>query len=265
MRRLKKVLIILVVLYLGIAAFAYFNQERLVFMPSKMPMNHTYDFCQNFEEIWLDADDGGRINAVHIKNNSNKGVVLYFHGNTGNISHLGHVANRLSTKGYDVILIDYRTFGKSSGVMSENAIYQDAQMAYDYALKIYSEDKIVLYGRSFGTGVASYLASENKPCKLVLESPFYSALEVGKQRFPFLPIEWMSNFRFPSNEFVQKLDCPVYIFHGTEDRVIPFASGEKLFSEIPGNSKKFYTIKNAGHNYLQDFDVFKKGLTEALE
>lgn len=265
MKKLKKILIILVLLYIGVVALTYYNQERLVFMPSKMPMNHTYDFCQPFEEFWINTEDGGRLNGVHIKNNSEKGVVLYFHGNSGNISHLGHVANRISEKGYNAILMDYRTFGKSSGVISENAIYEDAKLVYDYTLKSYSEDTIVLYGRSFGSGVATFLASEKKPCKLILESPFYSALAVGKHRFPFLPIEWMSNFRFPSNEFVKKLDCPVFIFHGTEDRVIPFSSGEKLFNEIPGNTKKFYTIKNAGHNYLQDFDVYKIGLSEALE
>ncbi|WP_298475194.1 alpha/beta fold hydrolase [uncultured Maribacter sp.] len=264
MKRLKKIVLIISVLYIVIAALAYSNQEKLVFMPSRMPMNHTYDFCQSFEEFWINAEDGGKINGVHIKNESEKGVVLYFHGNSGNISHLGHVANRITEKGYDAILIDYRKFGKSSGALTENAIYEDAILAYNYTLSKYSEDKIVLYGRSFGTGVASYLAGKKKPCKLILESPFYSAVALGQHRFPFLPIDWLSNFRFPSNEFVQKVKCPVFIFHGTEDRVIPFASGKQLFDEIPGNNKKFYTIKNAGHNYLQDFNSFKIGLEEAL-
>ncbi|WP_291865324.1 alpha/beta fold hydrolase [Maribacter sp.] len=264
MKRLKKIILIIGVLYIAIAALAYYNQEKLVFMPSKMPMNHTYDFCQPFEEFWIDTEDGSKLNAVHIKNESDKGVVLYFHGNSGNISHLGHVANRITEKGYDAILIDYRKFGKSSGALSENAIYEDAKLAYDYTLSKYSEDKIVLYGRSFGTGVASFLAANKKPSKLILESPFYSAVSLGQHRFPFLPIDWLSNFKFPSNEFVQNINCPVFVFHGTEDRVIPFTSGKQLFDEIPGNNKKFYAIKNAGHNYLQDFNTFKIGLAEAL-
>ncbi len=264
MKRLKKILLLIGILYIGIAALAYFNQEKLVFMPSKMPMNHVYDFCQPFEEFWLNAPDGGKINAIHIKNNSTKGVVLYFHGNAGNLSHLGHVANMISKKEYDIIMIDYRTFGKSSGTLTEEAIYADSDLVYTYALDNYSEDKIVVYGRSFGTGVASALASKNKPCKLILESPFYSAVSLGKHRFPFLPIDWLSKFRFPSNEYVKNLSCPVYIFHGKEDRVIPFSSSKKLYEEINGTNKMFFAIENAGHNYLQDYETFKQGLSNAL-
>ncbi|RKR12982.1 hypothetical protein CLV91_1694 [Maribacter vaceletii] len=264
MKRLKRILLVIGVLYIAITALAYYNQDKLVFMPSKMPMNHEYDFCQPFQEFWLNAEDGGKINGIHIKNNSTKGVVLYFHGNSGNLSHLGHVANMISKKGYDIIMIDYRTFGKSSGTLTEEAIYSDSDMVYTYALETYSEDKIILYGRSFGTGVASALAAKNKPCKLILESPFYSAVSLGQHRFPFLPINWLSKFRFPSNEYIKKSSCPIYIFHGKDDRVIPFSSSKKLFDEIKGNNKKFYTIENAGHNYLQDYKTFKMGLTEAL-
>ena len=265
MRRLKKWGLILVFLYALIAILAYNFQERLVFFPSKMPLNHTYDFCQDFEELNLTTTDGAKLNAVHIKQDSAKGVILYFHGNSGNISHLIHVANLFSRKGYESILVDYRTFGKSTGEMSEQALYDDAQLFYNYAKEQYAEDKIIVYGRSFGTGVATWLASENNPEKMVLESPFYSAVALGKHRFPFLPIDWLSNFRFPSNEFVQKVECPIYIFHGKEDGVIPFVSAEKLYEAIPGKNKKLFGIPKAGHNYLQDFKVFKEGMNTILD
>lgn len=264
MRRLKKIGIVLVFLYVLLVISTYFFQERLIFFPSKMPMQHEYGFCQPFEEFFLTTDDGAKLNAVHIKNNSTKGVALYFHGNSGNVSHLGHVANLLTSKGYDAILVDYRTYGKSTGEMSEQALNNDAQLFYDYVLKEYAENEIVLYGRSFGTGIVSGLAAKNNPCRLILESPFSSAVDLGSHRFPFLPVSWLSEFRFPSTEYMQDVKCPVYIFHGTADKVIPYKLAQKLYESIPGEGKKLYTIEGGEHNYLQDYDVFKKGMEEAL-
>ncbi len=264
MKRFKKIAVVLGILYSLLVVLAYNFQEKLIFLPSKMPMNHQFDFCQSFEEFNLTANDGAKLNAVHTKQDSARGVVLYFHGNSGNISHLGHVANLISRKGYDAIMVDYRTYGKSTGAISEEALKKDAQLFYNHALTMYDEDEIVLYGRSFGTGIATGLAAENDPKKLILESPFYSAVELGKHRFPILPIDWLSQYRFPSNEYVRKINCPVFIFHGTEDGVIPFEQARKLFAAIPGDTKKFYKVDGAGHNYLQDFEEFKIGIEEAF-
>ena len=264
MKRLKKTGIVLAVLYVLLTLLVYNFQDKLIFFPSKMPMNHQYDFCQDFEEFNLTAEDGAVLNAVHIKQDSAKGLVLYFHGNSGNISHLIHVANLTSRKGYEAILVDYRTYGKSTGALSEDAIKKDAQLFYDHALKTYEEKDIILYGRSFGTGVAAGLAADNAPYKLILESPFYSAVSLGKHRFPIFPVDWLSSYRFPSDEYVKEINCPIYIFHGDDDSVIPIAQAKDLYDEIPGTAKKFYEIEGAGHNYLQDFDVFKKGINEAF-
>ena len=265
MRRLKKNGIVLAVLYVLLLGVTYAFQEKLIFIPSKMPANHVYDFCQPYEEFWLTAPDGARLNAVHIQNNSQKGVVLYFHGNSGNISHLIHVANLVTRYDYDAIFVDYRTYGKSTGELSEAAIKSDAQLFYDYAMQRYEESKIVVYGRSFGTGVASGLAAENNPCKLILESPFYSAVALGKHRFPIFPIDLLSNYRFPSNEYVQRVECPITIIHGTADRIIPFEQAQDLFTQVPEGQGTFYTVEGGGHNYLQDFKVFKKAMDAALK
>lgn len=265
MRKLKKIGLVLGVLYLLLTISMYAFQENLIFFPSKMPLNHTYDFCQDFEEFYLTAKDGAKLNAVHIKQDSAKGVVLYFHGNSGNVSNLGHVANLLTRKGYDAFLIDYRTYGKSTGALSEAALKKDAQLFYNHALTKYDEDEVVLYGRSFGTGIAAGLAAANAPRKLILESPFYSAVSLGKHRFPILPVGWLSNYRFPSHEYLQEVTCPIYIFHGTEDTVIPYKYARQLFEAIPdGKEKKMFTIEGGEHNYLQDSDIFKDGIDEAL-
>ena len=182
MRRLKKWGLVFLTLYVLMTILAYTYQEKLVFFPSKMPMDHTFDFCQPFEELFLKTIDGANLNAVHMKQDSAKGVIVYFHGNSGNISHLIHVANLFSRKEYESILVDYRSYGKSTGELSEQALYTDAQLFYDYAAEKYDESNIILYGRSFGTGIATWLASKNNCRKLILESPFYSALALGKHR-----------------------------------------------------------------------------------
>ena len=263
MRRLKKIGIGVAILYGALVFGMYTFQERFIFFPSRMPNNHTFDFCQDFEEFNLTAKDGAKLNAVHIKQDSARGVVLYFHGNSGNISHLHHVANLLHKKGYDAFLVDYRTYGKSTGSLSEEALKLDAQLFYNHALTKYGEDEIVLYGRSFGTGIASALAAANNPRKLILESPFYSAVSLGKYRFPILPVYLLSQYRFPSHEYLQEVKCPIHIFHGTEDTVIPYKFAQQLYNSIPeGKEKKFYAIEGGGHNYLQDSEVFKQGMEE---
>lgn len=264
MRRLKKVGLILGILYLGLTLFAYVFQERLIFFPSRIPLDQTYDFSQPFDEFFLETDDGAKLNAVHVKNGGEKGVVLYFHGNSGNISNLYRVANRISEKGYDAIFMDYRSYGKSTGALSEEALNKDAQLFYDYAMQFYREDEIIVYGRSFGTGIATRLAARNNPSRLILESPFYSAVDLGKHRFPFLPVSLLSRYRFPSHAYAKKVDCPIFIFHGTEDSVIPYDSAKRLYESIPGAAKKMYTIAGGRHNDLQSAPVFLKGMDEAL-
>ncbi|WP_149303218.1 alpha/beta hydrolase [Pareuzebyella sediminis] len=265
MRRVRIWAFLLIGLYVSLTVLAYRYQERLIFFPSKMPLNHTYDFCQDYEEIFLKTQDGAELNAVHIKQAESRGIVIYFHGNSGNISHLIHVANLFSSKGYESLLVDYRTYGKSTGELSEEALYSDAQLFYNYILENYNEQDIVVYGRSFGTGIATWLASKNNPSKLILESPFYSAVALGSHRFPFLPVEWLSRYRFPSNEYVQHISCPIYIFHGTNDEVIPYEAAKKLYESMATDHKKLFSIKEGGHNYLQDFEAFKKGMAEALD
>ena len=264
MRKLKKWATVFVLFYLSISVLAYIYQERLIFFPSTMPMNHSYDFCQPHEEFFITTDDGAKLNAVHIKQDNPKGIILYFHGNSGNISHLIHVANMFSRNGYESILVDYRTYGKSTGKLSEEALYADAEQFYEYAVNRYHENQVIVYGRSFGTGIATWLASKNRPKTLILESPFYSAVDLGKHRFPFLAVDWLSKFRFPSNEYIKNVSCEIYLLHGKEDGVIPFESAERLYEVIPNKNKHFISIENAGHNYLQDYKAFKTGIQKAL-
>jgi fermentation-respiration switch protein FrsA (DUF1100 family) len=265
MKRLKISSAVLVILYAVLLLLAYGFQERMIFLPEVLPPHHKFDFCQPYEEFFITAEDGAKLNVVYFQQEHAKGAILYFHGNSGNISDLGHVANLISGKGYDLFLIDYRTYGKSSGKLSEEALREDAQSLYDVALRRYKEDHIIIYGRSLGTAFASGLAAANHPQKLILESPFYSGVEIGKHRFPFLPVQWLSRYQFPTNEYVRQINCPIFIFHGTDDSVIPFAQGQRLYDAIPGKNKKIFAIEGGDHNYLYGFDSFGKGMGQVLD
>ena len=251
--------------YLLLGTMIYFIQEKFIFLPTSLPANYQYDFEVPFEEIFLNSSDDARLNALHFKSPSPKGVILYFHGNAGNLARWGEIAMSLTQQyNYDVVVMDYRTYGKSKGELSEKALYEDGQLFYDYILQRYRENEVVLFGRSLGTGIATLLASTNDPGKLILETPYYSMLDLGQKRFPFLPVKWLLKYEFKSFEYVQNIDCPVTVFHGTRDEIVPLESGRRLYDTIPGDKKEMVVVEGGRHNNLSAFESYQIGLRNVL-
>nr|WP_299344768.1 alpha/beta fold hydrolase [Allomuricauda sp.] len=237
-----------------------FFQEKLIFLPTQLPLDFEYAFESDFNEFFLETKDGARLNALHFTVEQPKGLILYFHGNAGDLSRWGMITSDFTQFGYDVIVMDYRGYGKSSGKISEQALFSDAQLFYEYALKRYAEESIIVYGRSLGASVATHLTSQNNPKKLMLETPFYNLADVAKERFPLLPINQLLRYKLESNEYIQNVGAPIRIFHGTADRVVDYESGKRLFEVIPSNNKKMYTIDDGGHNNLASFDLYWEGI-----
>lgn len=262
-KRLKKVLLVLLGLYVMIASTLYFLQEKLMFLPTTLEQNYQYQFEKPFEELFFKTEEDAIINALHFKTENPKGVILYFHGNAGDLSRWGIITEYFVERSYDVLVMDYRTYGKSSGKLSEEAFYNDAQYCYDYLLKDYSENEITLYGRSLGTGIASYLASENTPKQLILETPYYSIEDIANHRFPFFPIKQLLKYRFPTFQYLKKAACPITIIHGTEDNVVPYSSAKKL-SEMKIDNLDFITVENGNHNNLVEFEDYHLAIDRAL-
>ncbi len=264
-RRLKKTILILLGLYVMIGASLYFIQEKILFRPTVLAQDHVYQFSQPYEEVFLKTHDDGVINAIHFKVDTPKGVILYFHGNAGDLSRWGLIAEYFVKQNYDVLIMDYRTYGKSTGTLSEQALYKDAQLCYDYLKKRYKEADITLYGRSLGTGIASYVASKNQPRQLIMETPYYSMVDVAQHRFPIFPVKYLLKYKIPTFEFVKAVDCPITIFHGTDDAVVPFESGKKLFEDLPKAQAQFIQIDGGHHNDLIDFEVYRNGVETILK
>jgi len=248
-----------------IGASLYFLQEKILFLPTTLAQDYQYEFRYPFEELFFKTKENVSINALHFKVENPKGVILYFHGNAGDLSRWGIIGEHFVSLNYDVLIMDYRTYGKSRGKLSEQGFYEDADFCYDYLLKSYSEEDIVLYGRSIGTGIAVYLASKHQPKKLILETPYYSILDLAKQRFPIFPVKTLLKYEFPSNEFITTVNCPITIFHGTDDSVIPYRSAQKLKSVAPQSKISFITIEGGDHNNLISFDKYKEGIVSILK
>lgn len=246
-----------------IGSALYFFQEKILFLPTTLEQDYQYQFEYPFEELFLKTDNDATINALHFKAENPKEVILYFHGNAGDLSRWGKITEYFVEKNYDVLVMDYRTYGKSVGKLSERAMYKDAQFCYDYLLKHYSENEITLYGRSLGTGIASYLASKNRPKQLILETPYYSILDVAEHRFPVFPVKQLLKYRFPTFQYLPKAKCPVTIIHGTADNVVPYSSGKKLSELIV--DVEFITIEGGGHNNLIEFEEYHKAIDKVLK
>ena len=240
-------------------------QEKFIFLPTQLPEEYSYSFENEFEEFFLTNPDGARLNALHFKTNKPKGVILYFHGNAGDLSRWGEIANRFLDFEYDVIVMDYRGYGKSTGKRSESSLFEDAQLFYEHTAKLFSKDDIVVYGRSLGCSIATHVASKNEIKKLILETPFYNLTDVAQDRFPFLPMKPILKYKLASNEFIKQVKAPIRIFHGTEDRVVVYDSGKRLFEAIPIPDKKMYTIEEGKHNNLDQFQEYWEGIKVELE
>ena len=247
-----------------LSTLLYAFQEKLIFLPSTLDQNYQYEFSEPFEEFYIKAQDGAKLNALHFRRDDPKGVILYFHGNAGNLTRWGEIATFFVAKNFDVIIMDYRGYGKSTGKLGELRLFSDAQLFYNYAMKSYSEDDLIIYGRSLGAAIATELASKNKSKKLILETPFYNLLDVARARFSFLPLRYLLKYEFRSNEYIKKVNSPIVIFHGTNDSVVPYESGKELFKNVTVKKKTFYAIENGDHNNLVEFKEFKDGIDVEL-
>jgi alpha-beta hydrolase superfamily lysophospholipase len=268
MKGIRRGLIILFVIlniYGLLCGAIYFFQDSMIFLPTELSRDHTFVLNHPFEEINLSTDDGSYLNGIHFQQEEPKGTILYFHGNAGNLQRWGELMEFFVARGYDVIVMDYRGYGKSTGYRTMEALYSDSELWYDYAKGHYSEDEIIVYGRSLGTAMATYVASRNEPAKLILETPFYSLTDIAKSRFPILPVESLLQYPFPSYSYINDISSPITIYHGDHDEVIDLSYGKKLFDSIDSEEKKFIQVPGGGHNDLVKFKKYVETIDTELE
>lgn len=253
---------VIIILYSLICLLLYTFQEKIIFHPQKLNINHQFKFGGNFEEINTLTKDGLILNSLLFKSGKRKGLIFYLHGNAGSIENWGETAPVYTALGYDLFMPDYRGYGKSEGKISnEQQIYDDVQLLYNKMKKKYGEHNIIILGYSIGTGPAAKLAADNKPKLLILQAPYYSLPDIMKQSFPIIPT-FLLKYKFENYKYLQKCTTPVVIFHGNKDEVIYYGSSLKL---IEANSKiRLITLKNQGHNNMSDNEEYIKALKNLL-
>ncbi len=204
----------------------------MIFFPYAQLEQTPEDWGLDYQDVNLTTSDNIQLHGWYIPRKDSNKVLLFFHGNAGNISHRGASIAIFHRLGLNVLIIDYRGYGKSQGDPDEAGLYRDADAAWHYLTGERGVDKnnIIIFGRSLGGSVATRLAADVQPAALILESTFSSARDMAKTLFPIIYRLFIFRYRFNSMDRIKKIDCPLLLLHSPEDEIIPFHIGEKLFN-----------------------------------
>jgi fermentation-respiration switch protein FrsA (DUF1100 family) len=259
-------LVVLLVLAYGVLCLVYYLlQERFIFIRFRIGDRYRFTFPYTHEERFLSAADGSRLHGLYFPTENPRGVLIYYHGNTGTLKRWGKQAPRFSRMGYDVLMPEHRGYGKSRGKLNEAALHADALLWYDWLKARWDEKDIVVYGRSLGSGLATPVAAARKPRLLVLETPFANLYDVARYYLPILPYRILLRYRFRNDVAVRRVECPVYIFHGKRDTIVPYSSALKLYSRVPTTvQRELFTFPKGHHSDLVRFQRFNRALRKVL-
>jgi len=262
-RNIRRTLTGLVTFYITSGLVLYLIQDLFFFHPKPLPSNYQFQFEQSFTEHNI-AIGNRNLNMIqfHSEMPERKGAIIYFHGNMRNIERYASAAPTFTKNGYDVWMIDYAGFGKSSGERTEQNMYEDAARIYSMAVQHFSPDQVIIYGRSIGTGVATWLASQKSCKQLILETPYYSITALANHYAPIFPNSLLLKYKFPTHQYLKNVEAPITIFHGTEDEIIPYKQAKKLSQVKP---LQLVTIPKGKHNNLSSFSLFQTTLVHLLK
>ncbi len=256
--------LIVFAVYIVVSILLYYLQDYLLFKPEKLDKDFQYFYeNQEVEEYNIETRDGALINGLHFKVKQPKGVVLYLKGNSKSMRGWGKFAVDFTRHDYDVFMIDYRGFGKSTGRRTQKAIKNDLQLIYNKMKEQVDEKYIILYGRSLGSGFATKLASTNQPRMLILDAPYYSLSKVTARYAPFMPMSIILKYPIPTCKWLKYVECPIHIIHGTNDKLIPFKSSVKL-SKVKPKLTRLHSVIGGGHKNLNTFESYHKMLSEII-
>jgi fermentation-respiration switch protein FrsA (DUF1100 family) len=256
---------------LGLLLFLF--QSHLLYFPN-VPSRTIFATPKaiglGYERVRFLTGDGIRLDGWFVPARKARGVVLFFHGNAGNISHRLDSLRIFNGLGLSTLIFDYRGYGRSEGAPSEEGTYRDAKAAWRYltdARKV-ARERIVFFGRSLGGAVAAHLANQQSPRALILESVFTSVPDIAAQHYRIFPVRWLSRFGYETRKFIRTVRCPVLIVHSRDDEIIPVRHGRELL-DAANLPKRFLGLRGghndgflvSGRSYIDGLDAF---LTEYL-
>jgi len=248
--------------YILFAGFLFVFQSRYVYFPERVLVADPRSVGLHFESISFETKDGVKLSGWFIPRENSRGMVLFFHGNAGNISHRLDSIQMFHRLGLSVFIFDYRGYGQSEGRPTERGTYQDAEAAWQYLVKELKvgPQEIIVFGRSLGGAVASWLAQSQTPGALIVDSTFTSLPDIGATLYPYLPVRLLSRFKYNTTGYLARVDCPVLVVHSRDDEIMPFSHGKRLF-EVAKEPKEFLEIAGS-HNegFMMSGERYEKGL-----
>lgn len=239
-------------------------QENFIFLPEELPQDYEFRFDKPFEEKFFEPEGDVVVHGLHFKAENPKGIILYFHGNAGSLRQWGMVSEDFVPLGYDILVVDYRTYGKSRGPLSEEALHKDAEYIFEHLKEEWDESQIIPYGRSLGTGIALRLGTRFNPEKILLETPYYNFKELAHNHMPFIPTSLLLQYTFRNDEWIQKTDAKVYMVHGTNDEIVPYQHSVRLSQYLDNPEEQHWTVEGGNHNNLGQFDEYRRFLRTVL-
>lgn len=240
--------------------------SHFLYHPSREFRGTPADSGLAYEWVPLEAADGARLSAWWIPADSPRGVLLFCHGNAGNISDRLDSIRIFNRLGLSLFIFDYRGYGKSSGSPSEKGTYRDSEAAWNYLIQVRQKDphKIVVFGRSLGGSIAAWVSQVHKPQALILESTFTSLQEAARDRLPGLFVKLFVPDQYRTLQYLRMVHCPVLILHSRKDEIIPFRNGEALYAAA-SEPKEFVEI-HGSHNrgFLDSQPLYEAALDSFL-
>jgi fermentation-respiration switch protein FrsA (DUF1100 family) len=238
----------LLLAYLAIVVLLKLFENRLIILPARYPAGDWHPARLDFEDADITADDGTALHGWYLPDANPRAVVLFLHGNAGNIAGRAPFLAHVQSLGVSVLALDYRGYGRSEGSPTESGVIADARAARAWLTKKAGVDlsQIVLWGESLGCGVAIELAGDGARA-LILENAFTSLPDVAAYHYPWIPVRWLMRNRLAAIDKIKNFHGPLLQSHGDSDRVIPFRIGRELF-DAAGEPKEFLTIRGGDHN-----------------
>ena len=257
---------IALLIYASIGIALFYLQDKFLFHPQKLSADYQFKFDGKFEEMNVPFNEEDTMNLIKFfpEIEPSRGVVIYYHGNMKNVEHYAAYVKTFTKNGYEVWMEDYPGFGKSTGEITEKKLYDQAFQVKKMADAKFGTDSIIIYGKSLGTGIAANVASRTKAKMLILETPYYSIPSLFSSYAFMYPNEQMSNYKLPTNLFLRDVACPVIIFHGTSDGVIPYRNARKLLSVLKPTDK-FITVEGASHNNVNANPIYFNAIDSLLK
>jgi len=262
-----QLLILITAIYAGLAVFLFFFQSRLIYFPTREIIATPDQIGLSYESVSFKAPDGVKLSGWFIPADSPRGVVIFCHGNAGNISHRLESVEIFHRLRLSTLIFDYRGYGASEGNPSEEGSYLDAKGAWNYLIehKGLAPSDIILFGRSLGGAVAAWLARQYTPKTLIIESAFTSVPDLAGELYFYLPVKLLCRYKYNTLAAVKEVRCPVLIVHSQEDKVVPFSHGSRLF-KAAREPKAFLEISGS-HNegFITSGDVYINGFKAFLD